>query len=76
MLGTAIAAVIGAGLLDGGYGYRSLPVLGAVALALAWLVAIVSLLQETSRGVLPPSDADRIMPPSTDALPGDISRAL
>lgn len=53
-LGIAIAAVIGAGLLDGGYGYRSLPVLGAVTLALACLVAVLSLLRERSSGVLPP----------------------
>ena len=56
-LGIAIAAVIGAGLLDGGYGYRSLPVLGAVALALACLVAILSLMRERSTGVLPPQPA-------------------
>ena len=53
-IGIAIAAVVGAALLDGGYGYRSLPVLGAVALALACLVAILSLAREKSSGALPP----------------------
>lgn len=53
-VGIAIAAVVGAGLLDGGYGYRSLPVLGAVALALACVVAILSSAREKQSGALPP----------------------
>jgi DHA1 family inner membrane transport protein len=53
-IGIAIAAVIGAGLLEGGYGYRSLPVLGAAALALACVVAILSAAHEGRRGVAPP----------------------
>lgn len=53
-IGIAIAAVVGAGLLDGGYGYRSLPVLGAVALALACGVAMLSLAREKRSGIAPP----------------------
>lgn len=53
-IGIAIAAVVGAALLDGGYGYRSLPVLGAVALALACVVAILSAANEKRNGVPPP----------------------
>lgn len=56
-VGIAIAAVIGAGLLEGGYGYRSLPVLGALALALACVVAILSNLRERRSGVAPPRAA-------------------
>ncbi|KAA1184491.1 MFS transporter [Rhizobium tropici] len=53
-IGIAIAAVIGAALLEGGYGYRSLPVLGAVALALACGVAILSAAHEKRIGAVPP----------------------
>ncbi|MGV3551696.1 MFS transporter [Rhizobium sp.] len=56
-VGIAIAAVIGASLLDNGYGYRSLPVLGAVALALACLLAILSSAREKQSGVSPPQAA-------------------
>ena len=56
-VGIAIAAVVGAALLDGGYGYRSLPVVGAVALALACIVAILSATQEKSSGAVPPHAA-------------------
>ncbi|WP_267548855.1 MFS transporter [Rhizobium rhizogenes] len=56
-IGIAIAAVIGAGLLEGGYGYRSLPVLGAVALALACLVAIFSAAHEKRSGAALPQAA-------------------
>lgn len=56
-IGIAIAAVIGAALLEGGYGYRSLPVLGAVALALACLVAILSAAREKRSGAALPHAA-------------------
>ncbi|NTF45393.1 MFS transporter [Rhizobium rhizogenes] len=56
-IGIAVAAVIGAGLLEGGYGYRSLPVLGAVALALACLVAIFSAAHEKRSGAALPQAA-------------------
>ncbi|AYG68685.1 MULTISPECIES: MFS transporter [unclassified Rhizobium] len=54
-IGIAIAAVVGAALLEGGYGYRSLPVLGAVALALACVVAILSAAHEKRVGAMPPA---------------------
>ena len=53
-IGIAIAAVVGAALLEGGYGYRSLPVLGAFALVLACVVAIFSALCERHSGAIPP----------------------
>lgn len=56
-IGIAIAAVVGAALLEGGYGYRSLPVLGAVALALACLVAMLSAASEKRSGIVPPHAA-------------------
>lgn len=56
-IGIAIAAVVGAGLLDGGYGYRSLPVLGAVTLALACVVAILSAAREQRSVAVPPHPA-------------------
>lgn len=56
-IGIAIAAVVGAALLEGGYGYRSLPVLGAVALALACVVAILSAARENRNGAVPPNPA-------------------
>jgi DHA1 family inner membrane transport protein len=56
-IGIAIAAVVGAALLDGGYGYRSLPVLGAIALAFACVVAILSAAREKRSGVFPPQAA-------------------
>ncbi|WP_168879141.1 MFS transporter [Rhizobium sp. P28RR-XV] len=54
-IGIAIAASVGAALLEGGYGYRSLPVLGAVALALACVVAILSAAHEKRVGAMPPA---------------------
>jgi len=56
-IGIAIAASIGAALLEGGFGYRSLPVLGAIALALACGVAILSAAHEKRIGALPPHAA-------------------
>ncbi|MFK0166308.1 MFS transporter [Rhizobium sp. NPDC090279] len=56
-IGIAIAASIGAALLEGGYGYRSLPVLGAVALALACVVAMISAANEKRSGTVPPHAA-------------------
>lgn len=53
-IGIAIAAMVGAGLLDGGYGYRSLPVLGAITLALACVVAMLSAAQERRSGAAAP----------------------
>ncbi|WEK05239.1 MAG: MFS transporter [Candidatus Devosia phytovorans] len=45
-IGIAIGAVLGAGMLDAGWGYRSLPLIGTAALALAVLIAIWSYWQE------------------------------
>jgi len=41
-LGIAIGAVLGAALLDSGFGYRNLPLIGAGALVLATAVALIS----------------------------------
>ncbi|CAN7458779.1 MFS transporter [Rhizobium sp. LjRoot254] len=56
-IGIAIAAVVGAVLLEGGYGYRSLPVLGAVTLALGCLIAILSAAREHRSAAVPPHPA-------------------
>lgn len=52
--GIALAASIGAILLNAGYGYRSLPVLGIFAMMVATLVAAASHAAERRRGVRPP----------------------
>jgi DHA1 family inner membrane transport protein len=56
-IGIAIAAVVGAALLEGGYGYRSLPMLGGAALALACVVAIFSSASEKRSNAAPPHPA-------------------
>ena len=56
-IGIAIAASVGAALLESGYGYRSLPVLGAITLALACVVAILSAANERRSGAVPPNAA-------------------
>lgn len=56
-VGIAIAAMVGAGMLEAGYGYRSLPLLGAVTLALGSLVAAISLVAEKRSGRVPPARA-------------------
>lgn len=60
-IGIAIGAILGAGLLDAGWGYQSLPLIGAVALAAAVAVAIWSGLWEERRQADPP------MPPGLPA---------
>lgn len=53
-IGIAIGAILGATLLDGGFGYRNLPLIGTVALVMAVLVAIGSYwLERRSPGALP-----------------------
>ena len=52
--GIALAAFIGAALLNAGYGYRSLPVLGIFAMVVAIVVAIASHLRERRGGARPP----------------------
>lgn len=53
-IGIAIGAVLGAGLLDAGMNYQYLPFIGAVALALAALIATISGLAERAGGGNPP----------------------
>lgn len=54
-VGIAIAAFAGAAMLNAGLGYRNLPLLGTGALAIATVVAIVSLLWEQRSGIVPPA---------------------
>jgi MFS transporter, DHA1 family, inner membrane transport protein len=53
-VGIALAASIGAVLLNAGFGYRSLPVLGIVAMAVATAVALASHSRERRSGARPP----------------------
>ena len=55
--GIAIAASIGGLLLSAGWGYRSLPVLGVAAMAVAVAVASISYARELRRGSTPPLPA-------------------
>jgi DHA1 family inner membrane transport protein len=54
-IGIALAASIGAMLLNGGYGYRSLPLLGVAAMILAAIVAFLSHAAERRAGSMPPA---------------------
>lgn len=56
-VGIALAAFIGAMLLNAGYGYRSLPVLGVGAMIVAAAVALSSALAERRSGRMPPLPA-------------------
>lgn len=56
-VGIAVAAFIGAMLLNGGFGYRSLPVLGVFAMILAAGVALASSTAERRSGRTPPVPA-------------------
>ena len=52
--GIHIGAVLGATLLDGGFGYRNLPLIGAGALVIAVLIAIFSYwLEQSGNDILP-----------------------
>ncbi len=53
-LGIAIAASIGAIMLNGGLGYRALPLVGVASMAVALLVAIASYMHERRSGQRPP----------------------
>ncbi|RWL20334.1 MULTISPECIES: MFS transporter [Mesorhizobium] len=53
-VGIALAASLGAAMLNAGYGYRSLPVVGAMAMLVAVAVALASHLQEWRRNTTPP----------------------
>jgi len=54
-VGIALAAFVGAMLLNGGYGYRSLPVLGIAAMIVATAVAIASYISERRSRAMPPA---------------------
>ena len=56
-IGIALAASVGAMLLSGGFGYRSLPLLGVLAMAMATAVAFASYTWERRSGALPPLPA-------------------
>ncbi len=56
-VGIALAASLGAAVLDAGYGYRSLPLFGAAAMAAAVAVGLASYLAERRSGVRPPVPA-------------------
>lgn len=54
-IGIAMGAVLGAMLLDNGFGYRNLPLIGSAALLLATIIAVGSYLWERRTGALPPT---------------------
>jgi DHA1 family inner membrane transport protein len=54
-IGIALAASIGAVLLDAGYGYRSLPLLGVASMIVAVAVALLSSAAERRAGKAPPA---------------------
>jgi DHA1 family inner membrane transport protein len=53
-VGIALAASLGAAMLNAGYGYRSLPLLGAFAMLVAVVVAVISHAWEGRSSVTPP----------------------
>lgn len=57
-IGIAIGAILGATLLDGGFGYRNLPLIGTFALILAVFIAVLSWWLEQRSGELLPSPAE------------------
>lgn len=56
-IGIAIAAILGSTLLENGFGYQNLPLIGTVALLLAVVVAVVSYGWELRSGTVPPIPA-------------------
>jgi DHA1 family inner membrane transport protein len=56
-IGIALAAFLGGTMLNAGLGYRSLPLLGAAALAVAVIVALASYAWEKRSGLVPPLPA-------------------
>ncbi|RUW24557.1 MFS transporter [Mesorhizobium sp. M4B.F.Ca.ET.215.01.1.1] len=56
-VGIALAASLGAAMLNAGYGYRSLPVVGALAMLVAVAVAVASQVWEGRSRVAPPLPA-------------------
>jgi DHA1 family inner membrane transport protein len=53
-IGIAIGAVLGGTLLEHGFGYRNLPLIGVAALLLALAIAVVSYALERHSGEVPP----------------------
>jgi len=56
-VGIAIGAILGAALLDAGFDYRALPLIGTVALACAAIIVSISALLEKRAGSAPPRPA-------------------
>lgn len=56
-VGIALAASLGAAMLNAGYGYRSLPVVGAIAMLVAVAVALASHVSEWRSKAAPPLPA-------------------
>lgn len=56
-VGIAIAASLGAAVLNAGYGYRALPLLGTIAMLVAVAVAALSYMVERQRNQAPPLPA-------------------
>ncbi|TPJ36553.1 MFS transporter [Mesorhizobium sp. B2-3-13] len=56
-IGIALAASLGAAMLNAGYGYRSLPAVGAFAMLVAVIVAVLSHLWERRSDISPPVPA-------------------
>ena len=59
-IGIALAAFAGAMMLNAGYSYRDLPLLGVAAMAFATLVAGWSYLSERAAGETPPASAAEV----------------
>lgn len=53
-IGIAIGAVLGATLLEAGFGYRNLPLIGTVTLVLAMGIAVLSYVWERRSGITQP----------------------
>lgn len=53
-IGIAMGAILGATLLEAGFGYRNLPLIGTVALVLAMGIAILSYVWERRSGIMQP----------------------
>jgi len=56
-VGIALAASLGSAMLNAGYGYRSLPVVGAMAMLVAVAVALASYISEERSKATPPLPA-------------------
>lgn len=54
-LGIAIGAFLGASLLDAGTGYRALPLIGTICLAISVIIIVISATLEKRGGAKPPS---------------------